>query len=76
MGISFTKWTEFAADRIDLASYALPVALAMHKYTLIRRSPSKLMATESSGPVREWFSIANVAEYGTGFPIIPNAKKR
>jgi diacylglycerol kinase (ATP) len=58
---------------IDLASYALPVVLAMQKYTY----PAITVEVDGNrifGPAPGMAFIANAAEYGIGFPILPDAK--
>jgi diacylglycerol kinase (ATP) len=58
---------------IDFTSYALPAALALQSYAY----PSMRVCVDD----REVFAMApgmafvgNVAEYGTGFPILPHAR--
>jgi diacylglycerol kinase (ATP) len=58
---------------IDLTSYALPVALAMQKYTY----PPITVEVDGNlifGPAPGMVFIANAPEYGLGFPILPQAK--
>jgi diacylglycerol kinase family enzyme len=58
---------------IDLTHYALPVALAMQKYTY----PAVTVAVDGKqifGPEPGMVFIANAAEYGIGFPILPQAR--
>jgi diacylglycerol kinase (ATP) len=58
---------------IDLASYVLPVAMAMQKYTFpaIRVEVDGIRVF---GPEPGMAFIANAPEYGTGFPILPQAR--
>lgn len=57
---------------IDLASYVLPVALAMQKYTY---PPIRVEVDGDRifGPAPGMAFIANAPEYGIGFPILPHA---
>ena len=58
---------------IDLASYVLPVAMAMQKYTY----PAIRVEVDGIhvfGPAPGMAFIANAPEYGTGFPILPQAR--
>ncbi len=58
---------------IDLTSYALPLALAIQKYTF----PPMTVTVDGRtifGPERGMVFIANAPEYGIGFPVVPQAK--
>jgi diacylglycerol kinase family enzyme len=58
---------------IDFLSYALPAALALKDYTypaLTVFADGKLVFP--TAPAMAW--VGNIAEYGTGFPILPRAK--
>ena len=58
---------------IDITSYALPAALALQSYAY---SPITVEADGKSifGPRPGLAFVGNVAEYGTGFPVLPLAK--
>jgi YegS/Rv2252/BmrU family lipid kinase len=58
---------------IDLLSYALPAALALKDYSY----PALSVVADGqvifpTAPAMAW--VGNIAEYGTGFPILPRAK--
>lgn len=58
---------------IDLTSYVLPAALALHSY----RYPKLTVQVDGKGvfgPAGAVAFVGNAAEYGTGFPILPHAR--
>ena len=58
---------------IRYASYLLPAALAVKDYTY----PSVTVTADGKrvfGPKQGFAFVGNIAEYGTGFPILPHAK--
>jgi YegS/Rv2252/BmrU family lipid kinase len=58
---------------IDIASYLLPAALALHAYTF----PPLLVTVDGEsvfGPRPAIAFVGNISEYGTGFPMLPNAR--
>jgi YegS/Rv2252/BmrU family lipid kinase len=58
---------------IDITSYALPAALALQSYAY---SPIEVEVDGQIvfGPTPGLAFVGNVAEYGTGFPVLPMAK--
>ena len=58
---------------IDITSYALPAALALQSYAY---SPIDVEVDGQVvfGPTPGLAFVGNVAEYGTGFPVLPMAK--
>ncbi|CAN5522006.1 diacylglycerol kinase [soil metagenome] len=58
---------------IDLTSYALPAALAFQSYSY---SPIEVEIDGQKvfGPAPALAFVGNVAEYGTGFPVLPLAR--
>jgi YegS/Rv2252/BmrU family lipid kinase len=64
---------EMRRGPIDITSYAIPAALAFHAY----RYPKLTVAVDGKrvfGPRPGVAFVGNVAEYGTGFPILPHAR--
>lgn len=77
-GVGFDAQIVHELDRlrrgpIDLASYVLPAALAVRDYAYppIRISVDDTVVFDD-GPAVAF--VANIPEYGTGFPLLPRAK--
>jgi diacylglycerol kinase (ATP) len=61
------------AGPIDITSYALPAALALRAYDFAPLSV-EMDGKRLFGPAPAVVFVGNVAEYGTGFPILPEAR--